>query len=152
MWPQNFLFVPWFNFVNTGMAAASPSIHPEAGKPAQVTNTSTIINPDNVGHAIWPCVLSKIYNSFVIVKFSAGALNICVFCSFFCRRLTLTWSGWWLCMIMQGGQRKSCPFNRATVSSSPSTRMLSGAVAGSTAGRASSPGIMRKAPQVWWCH
>lgn len=85
MWPQNFLFVPWFNFVHTytGMAAAPPSMHPEAGKPAQVTNTSTIINPDNVGHAIWPCVLSKMYNSFVIVKFSAGALNICVFCSFF---------------------------------------------------------------------
>lgn len=147
MWPQNFLFVPWFNFVHLHRDGCRFSQHTPWGCQSCSGNQhKPIINPDNVGHAI--CAFSAKY----IIVFRRCTEHLCILLLVFCRRLTLTWSGWWLCMIMQGGRRKSCPFNRATVSSSPSTLMLSGAVAGSMAGRASSPGITWKAPQVWWCH
>lgn len=66
-----------------------------------------------------------------------------------CRRLSPVWSGWWLCMTLTGVQTATCPFNRATVSWSPSTSTLSGAAAGSTAERACSPGLLLRAAQVW---
>lgn len=67
-------------------------------------------------------------------------------CSF-CRALR-AWSGWWLCTTLPGAQTETCPFNRATVSWSASTLMQSGAVAGSTAERASFPGPLSRAAQV----
>ena len=69
-----------------------------------------------------------------------------------CRPLRPAGTGWWLCTTTAGGRRRICPFSRATASCSPSTLMLSGAVAGSAAERACSPGLLLRAAQVWSSH